>query len=319
MALYRASRLFDVLRKATTPLLALEEPLYRAPPWHAWGSPNNPYPRKQPWKGFPGAGFCSDPRIASGGSSEEAAQLLQSINAFDLRARLEALSEEQLYMSYRDFLREAQETSAGLDEQGAQELCKALVKSGVVLQYRDIVYLRPAEVAEIVLGNLPHKQEEMENKLAALKGRLAPMVEVKRDIKNEARTRSSMYLNAGLLFLVTQFGGFYWLTFHELSWDVMEPVAYFFTLGYGILTYVYFLVKREDFDYLGFRKRVEIEHESKEERKRNFDEVAFRTLSRDIERYERYLDRFKVEALAAEKRDNRVLVGDAHLSQAAAS
>lgn len=221
-------------------------------------------------------------------------------------------------MSYGELLREVQDSSAGLDEQGAEELCKALIKAGVVLQYRDVIYLRPEEVAEMVLGNLPHKQGEVENKLATLRKRLGPLIEVKNEIRDEARTRSAMYLNAGLLFLVSQFGIFYWLTFHELSWDVMEPVAYFFTLGYGILTYVYFLVQREDFDYLGFRKRVETEHETKEERKRNFDEILYKKLTRDVERYERYLERFKVEAVALRRSGKGFLKGpDDNSSQAA--
>lgn len=47
---------------------------------------------------------------------------------------------------------------------------------------------------------------------------------------------------AGLVLLITQWSLFLRLTFWELSWDVMEPISYFFTSLWGILAYCYFLV-----------------------------------------------------------------------------
>lgn len=35
-----------------------------------------------------------------------------------------------------------------------------------------------------------------------------------------------------------------YLTWWELSWDVMEPVAYFVSLGYSLIAYMYFLYTR---------------------------------------------------------------------------
>ena len=36
---------------------------------------------------------------------------------------------------------------------------------------------------------------------------------------------------------------------YELSWDVMEPVAYFVSLGTAVAAYMYFLITKESFDY----------------------------------------------------------------------
>lgn len=41
-----------------------------------------------------------------------------------------------------------------------------------------------------------------------------------------------------------QLVGFAYLTWWELSWDVMEPVAYILSLSYSLLAYLYFLYTR---------------------------------------------------------------------------
>ena len=41
-----------------------------------------------------------------------------------------------------------------------------------------------------------------------------------------------------------QLFGFAYLTWWELSWDVMEPVAYFVSLTYSLIAYMYFLYTR---------------------------------------------------------------------------
>jgi hypothetical protein len=54
--------------------------------------------------------------------------------------------------------------------------------------------------------------------------------------------RTHGVLWAGLILLVAQWSLFLRLTFWELSWDVMEPISYFFSSLWGILAYCYFLV-----------------------------------------------------------------------------
>ena len=53
-----------------------------------------------------------------------------------------------------------------------------------------------------------------------------------------------MLLWAGLTLLVLQWGVFLRLTFFELSWDVMEPISYFFSSLWGIVAYAYFMASR---------------------------------------------------------------------------
>ncbi len=55
--------------------------------------------------------------------------------------------------------------------------------------------------------------------------------------------RTNGVLWAGLALLLVQWSLFLRLTFWELSWDVMEPISYFFSSLWGIVAYCYFLVR----------------------------------------------------------------------------
>lgn len=55
-----------------------------------------------------------------------------------------------------------------------------------------------------------------------------------------------------------QLFGFMYLTWWELSWDVMEPVAYFVSLGYSLVAYMYFLYTRGSyFEQKDFQEHCE--------------------------------------------------------------
>lgn len=236
--------------------------------------------------------YAGQPLHSRNPDAEEASRLLESITAFNLRERLAEISEERLHITYTELVELARKSGVGLTDQDADEVCRAFVKAGVVFRYKDVIYLKPDEVSEMVLQRLPHRELEVERRLAELRETFAPLARAKSDIDREAQQKSTLYLYTGLGFMVVQFVFFYWLTYHELSWDVMEPVAYFFSLGYGIAAYMYFLVKHEDFAFPSFQKRLEKDHKSKAEKVRNFDHARFDKLERDILRYERYLSRF---------------------------
>ncbi len=59
----------------------------------------------------------------------------------------------------------------------------------------------------------------------------------------------------GCLAVGCQLVGMAYLTWWELSWDVMEPIAYHLTLTYGFVGYMYYLVTRAgDLDYGPFEQ-----------------------------------------------------------------
>ncbi|GMH36250.1 hypothetical protein BSKO_04118 [Bryopsis sp. KO-2023] len=307
MALWRGSRLLSLLRHQQAALSSLNgcSAAASGAGFASFAStstqdekPGRPWSEiHRPLGGFHGSfgfsrQFSGQTQQTRNPEAEEASRLLDSITAFNMRDRLAEMSEERLHITYSELTALAKKSGAGLTDEDVDEVCRAFVKAGVVFRYKDVIYLKPDEVSEMVLQRLPHRELELERQLEELRLRFAPLAQAKSDIEKEAQTKSMMYLYSGLFFMVTQFVGFYWLTFHELSWDVMEPVAYFFSLGYGIAAYLYFLVNHEDFGFPAFQKRLEKDHKSKVEKVRNFDQARFESLERDILRYERYLSRF---------------------------
>jgi histidinol phosphatase-like enzyme len=61
---------------------------------------------------------------------------------------------------------------------------------------------------------------------------------------------------------VVQIVVFAYLTWWELSWDVMEPVAYFVSLTYSLVAYMYFLYTRSYFEQKDFNEYCECTHSS---------------------------------------------------------
>jgi calcium uniporter protein, mitochondrial len=70
-------------------------------------------------------------------------------------------------------------------------------------------------------------------------------------LSSVADFRTRLVLTSGLLFYVAQFSIFWYLTYYELSWDVMEPVAYLWAIGVEVLALGYFMFSRRELHYEG--------------------------------------------------------------------
>ena len=114
-------------------------------------------------------------------------------------------------MPYADLVARAQEWAP--TPAAAAATCAALHDSGVVLRWRQTVFLRPAEVADTVLRALPDTDLEVRERLAELQAALAPIAERKRAVDAAARARSRAVLWGGLGLLTGQ-----WATFAYLTW-----------------------------------------------------------------------------------------------------
>lgn len=84
--------------------------------------------------------------------------VFKSLNAVRLREELEHLAETHFYIPYAKLREAAVATGAAKSEKDADAVADALVASGVVIRYHDLVYLRPSEVAELVTKALPGMQ-----------------------------------------------------------------------------------------------------------------------------------------------------------------
>ena len=77
-------------------------------------------------------------------------------------------------------------SEVALTHQEAEQTCAALNDAGLILQYQNKVYLRPAEVAELILQALPDTTKDLQDKLTVLQQEIEPLEQVKRSVDKAA-------------------------------------------------------------------------------------------------------------------------------------
>jgi hypothetical protein len=107
---------------------------------------------------------------------------------------------------------------------------------------------------------------------------LMALAQKKQEIDLKAHRQMRVVLWFGLVALTLQVLVFFRLTFWELSWDVMEPIAFFATAGGLICGYTYFLITSRDPSYQDFMQRLYHSRQRKLFRKQNFDIKRFKEL-----------------------------------------
>lgn len=112
---------------------------------------------------------------------------------------------------------------------------------------------------------------------------LAALVMMKEEIDRKAHKQMRLVLWAGLCGLTVQMLVFFRLTFWELSWDVMEPIAFFATTTGIICGYTYFMVTSRDPSYRDFMQRIYHSRQRKLFRKQNFDIKRYKELQMQCE------------------------------------
>eukprot|EP01018_Ginkgo_biloba_P004700 Gb_23230 [translate_table: standard] len=236
----------------------------------------------------------------NGGSSiafDEAKKLLRLVNVEALKRTLESDGHE--FITQSELLQVCRSMGVAHSDQEAEDFVKALDEAGVVLIFRNKVYLHPDkeslwhlingclsmvvgdttvdEVAELVMNAVPLVlTEENDPRREELKR----LLKEKQEIDNLAHRQVRCVLWLGLVCLSLQTGLFFRLTFWELSWDVMEPIAFFATTGGLLIGYMYFLLTSRDPTYQDLRKRLFLSKQRKLIKKRKFDVNRFLELQK---------------------------------------
>lgn len=201
---------------------------------------------------------------------EETRRLLRAVSIEGLRTMLQENGKE--FVSYRELLDMCKRWSFKESDEEAARTARELEETGVVLNLRGRVYLKPEKVARAISrvmplglpsGDDPRIQELKE--LSKQKG----------IIDEKARKQVQMELCFGLGFLILQTAGLFRLTFWELSWDVMEPIAFHLASFYMICGHAFFIVTCKDPTYEGwFTTRFKSKQKNLM-RKANFDLQRF--------------------------------------------
>ncbi|KAG0539902.1 hypothetical protein BDA96_03G362300 [Sorghum bicolor] len=224
-------------------------------------------------------GYASLPDAARRDAGEEevtAAEARRLMRLANVEALKRRLGDGEV-IPYADLLRACQDSGAARTRAEAAALAGALDEAGVVLLFRDRVYLQPDKIVDLVRKAMPlaltPENDPGKEELKQLQVQLE-------DINKLAHKQVRRILWSGLGFLITQVGLFFRLTFWEFSWDVMEPITFFTTTTGLVVGYAYFLITSRDPTYRDFMERMFESRQRKLIQRQNFNLDKYLELQR---------------------------------------
>lgn len=216
------------------------------------------------------ANATSDSKKAGAGVDSvtfgEAKKLMRLVNVESLKTKLEIEGKEVI--GYSELLKacESMGIARSLDE--AIAFARVLDEAGVVLLFRDKVYLHPDKVVDLIRRAVPLALTPEDD---PIRDELKRLQEKKEEIDVLAHKQVRRILWSGLGLAMVQVGLFFRLTFWEFSWDVMEPIAFFTTATGIVMGYAYFLLTSRDPTYQDLMKRLFLSRQRKLFKKHKFD------------------------------------------------
>lgn len=219
----------------------------------------------------------SSPSFASGDpiSFAEAKKLMRLVNVEALKMKLGMEGKEVICYSELLDACESMGVARSLDEAAA--FARVLDEAGIVLLFRNKVYLHPDKVVDLVRRAMPLALAPEDD---PRRDELKRLQEKKEEIDRLAHKQVRRILWSGLGLTMAQVGLFFRLTFWEFSWDVMEPIAFFTTTAGIIVSYAYFLITSNDPTYQDIVKRLFLSRQRKLFKKHNFDIDRFLELQK---------------------------------------
>ncbi|CAH8306280.1 unnamed protein product [Eruca vesicaria subsp. sativa] len=206
----------------------------------------------------------------------EAKKLMRLVNVDEMKKKLGCMGNEET-VSYTKLIEASQGLGIARSLDEAQAFARVLDDAGVILIFRDKVYLHPDKVVELIRKAVPLGLNPEDNTIRDEFDKLRGM---KEEIDVLAHKQVRKILWCGLGYSVVQIGLFFRLTFWEFSWDVMEPITFFTTATGIIVGYAYFLMTSRDPTYQDFMKRLFLSRQRKLLKSRQFDVERFKEVEK---------------------------------------
>ncbi|KAH9618167.1 hypothetical protein KSS87_000264, partial [Heliosperma pusillum] len=175
-------------------------------------------------------------------SLEEVKKLMRLVDVEALKRKLAGEGKEVI--GYGELLKACEGVGVARSVDEAAKLAKVLDEAGVVMLFRDKVYLHPHKLS----------------------------------VHANATVTAKSYPNASRDPTNRKVGLFFRLTFWEFSWDVMEPIAFFTTASGLVIGYAYFMFTSKDPSYQDLMKTIFLSRQRKLFKKYSFDISRFKEL-----------------------------------------
>lgn len=208
-------------------------------------------------------------------SFAEAKKLMRLVNVEALKRKLGMEGKEVI--EYSELLQACESIGVARSNDEAAAFAQVLDEAGVVLLFRDKVYLHPDKVVDLVIKAVPLALTAEDD---PRRDEFKRLQKKKEEIDVLAHKQVQRILWSGLGMAVVQVGLFFRLTFWEFSWDVMEPIAFFSTATGIVIGYAYFLFTSRDPTYQDLMKRLFLSRQRKLFKKLNFDCERFKELQK---------------------------------------
>ncbi|CAK9314639.1 unnamed protein product [Citrullus colocynthis] len=205
----------------------------------------------------------------------EAKRLMRLVNVEALKMKLGTDGKEAI--GYSELLEACKSMGVARSEDEAAAFARVLDEAGVVLLFRDKVYLHPDKVVDLVRRAIPIALMPEDD---PTRSELKQLQEKKEELDVLAHKQVRRILWTGLGLAILQVGLFFRLTFWEFSWDVMEPIAFFTTTTGLVIGYAYFLFTSRDPTYQDLLKRLFLSRQRKLFKKHSFDVCRFKELQK---------------------------------------
>eukprot|EP00735_Rhodelphis_limneticus_P007613 TRINITY_DN20193_c0_g1::TRINITY_DN20193_c0_g1_i1::g.30351::m.30351 TRINITY_DN20193_c0_g1::TRINITY_DN20193_c0_g1_i1::g.30351 ORF type:complete len:401 (+),score=100.60,sp/Q54LT0/MCU_DICDI/36.80/1e-22,DUF607/PF04678.8/1.9e-33,LRS4/PF10422.4/0.00066,OmpH/PF03938.9/1.1e+03,OmpH/PF03938.9/2.2,OmpH/PF03938.9/0.57,Lectin_N/PF03954.9/0.1,Lectin_N/PF03954.9/4.2,DUF3584/PF12128.3/0.1,RE_Alw26IDE/PF09665.5/0.15,HAUS6_N/PF14661.1/0.39,CENP-F_leu_zip/PF10473.4/0.34,CENP-F_leu_zip/PF10473.4/4.9e+02,DUF1664/PF len=137
----------------------------------------------------------------------------------------------------------------------------------------------------------PVDPEAEQEKLKSLTAELEKLNKQQAIIDRAANRRANLIVWGGVLALTGNFALFARLTWWEFSWDIMEPVTFFWGFSLTLASVIYFGITKRDYTNEGFRAGVLAARKSKLYKKYKFSTSRVEELNKMIDKCKSALTR----------------------------
>ncbi|CAG9466994.1 unnamed protein product [Pedinophyceae sp. YPF-701] len=170
----------------------------------------------------------------------------------------------------------------------------ALEREAKVFRYSGTLYTSPRAVADLVYQVMPEPrvtEDQLRQEIAHIREQLDPLEATLQQANRSAAVKSQFAMYGTLGFLVFQLVAFIRLTYYELSWDIMEPTAYFVQIAGSVAAAVYFMAAGHDHGYESMERVLTRRFTRKALERAKFDEELHQEL---VDRLDRAEDRLRL-------------------------